>query len=342
MAVTTAQPTRESAANIAKRTFIILGILPFILLFGFVFFGSIEPRFLSAENIFNVTRQSTYLAIVAMGQMLALLTGNFDLSVGSNAALTSVVTVSVILGSLGSNPDDLVLALSLGIAAGLATGLVIGLINGIGVAFLKVNSFIMTLGMLSMAFGVALTVTGGLPIYGLPKAFSKVFAYGTILELPVPVIFTGVLFVILYFVLTWTRLGRYFYAVGSNERAARLSGINTKLIILTAMMLCGLIAAIGGVLLAARTGVGEAGLGESLPLQAITACVIGGVSLFGGIGRIGFVILGAFFITLLTNGMNLIQISSYVQIIVVGAMLIVAVIADRVRLRYVAEMGGGK
>lgn len=184
MADTKVQPSNNTIADTAKRVFIAVGILPFILLFGFILFGSIEPRFLSAENIFNVTRQSTYLAIVAMGQMLALLTGNFDLSVGSNAALTSVVTVSVILGILGSNPDDIVLALSLGIAAGLATGLAIGLINGIGVAYLKVNSFIMSLAMLSMAFGLALLITGGLPIYGLPKAFSKTFAYGTPIASP--------------------------------------------------------------------------------------------------------------------------------------------------------------
>lgn len=325
-------PIALTPAELLKRSFIALGILPPILIVTLVLFGTLEPRFLSPENIFNVTRQSTFLVILAMGQMLVLITGNFDLSVGSNVALVSVVTTSVTIGVAGANPADIGWAIFLGIAAGLGTGLAIGLINGFGVAVLNINSFIMTLGMMSVAFGLALTITRGTPIYGLPKQFGAIFAYSTIFDVPTPVAIAIGLFVVLYVLLNWTPAGRYLYAIGSNRRAARLSGINTTFYLFTAHVLCALVSACAGVLMTARAGVGEATLGQDMPLQAITACVLASVSLFGGIGRIESVVVGAALITLLGNGMNLVKMSSYVQIMVVGVVMIAAVAADQLRL----------
>ena len=324
--------------NAARAIFISMGILPLLLVASLIFFGSLEHRFLGGQNLFNVVRQTTYLAIVSMGQMTVLLTAGFDLSLGSCIALTSVTAAMVMASILGGSPDAIMLAIIIGIVAGLGVGVVVGTINGFGVAILNVPPFMMTLGMLSVVFGVALTISGGVPIYGIPDSYSLVFGYGRIVGIPAPLYYTGGLFLALYFILNWTQVGRYFYAIGSNRRAARLSGVNTRKHIFFAYIICGFLASCCGLLLMARTGTGESTLGQPLVLQSVAACVIGGVSLFGGIGRVGNVILGAFFITLLTNGMNLIRVESYVQQIVLGSVLILAIVVDQVRLQYMGQL----
>lgn len=324
------------AVALLKRAFLSAGILPLIILLvaSALFFGLQEPRFLSVQNVLNIMRQATYLIVVSMGQMIVLLTAGLDLSVGSIIALVSVVSALVMVDVLNAHPDAVGWAIAAGIAAGVGVGVLIGIVNGIGVALLRVPPFMMTLGMLSIAFGVALTLSSGSPVFGVPEAFSLVFGYGRLFSIPAPVYFTAALFAIVYVILNWTPAGRYFYALGSNRRAARLSGIRTGRFLLYAYIGSGVLAAITGLLLTARTASGEATIGQDLVLQSVAACVIGGVSLFGGIGRVGNVVLGAFFIALLTNGMNLIQIESYVQQIVVGVVLILAIVVDQLRLRY--------
>jgi ribose transport system permease protein len=196
----------------------------------------------------------------------------------------------------------------------------------------------MTLGMASIGFGIALYLTGGVPVYGMPQEFGDTFGFGSWLGVPAPVWVTVALIVLLYLLVNWTRLGRYFYAVGGNIKAARLSGIRTRLALFTAYVLCGGLAAISGLLLTARLETGEANIGASMPLESIAACVIAGVSLRGGVGRIENVVLGALFIGLIQNGMNLARIESYLQTVVIGALLILAVIADQFRLRYIANL----
>ena len=195
----------------------------------------------------------------------------------------------------------------------------------------------MSLGMASVGFGLALYMTGGMPVYGMPVEFGDTFGFGSILAVPTPVLVTVVLIAVLYFTVNGTRLGRYFYAVGGNIKAARLSGIDTRLTLFLAYVLCGAMAAIAGILLTARLDTGEANIGATMPLESIAACVIAGVSLRGGIGRIENVVLGALFIGLVQNGMNLARIESYLQIVVIGALLILAVVADQLRLRYIAS-----
>ena len=233
-------------------------------------------------------------------------------------------------------PDAVALAIAFGLLAGFAAGLAIGIVNGVGVALLGVSPFMMTLGMASIGFGIALYMTGGVPVYGMPPAFSDVFGFGSWLGIPAPVYVTVALILLLYLVLNWTRLGRYFYAVGGNIKAARLSGINTRLTLFTAYVLCGGMASISGLLLTARLETGEANIGASMPLESIAACVIAGVSLRGGVGRVENVVLGALFIGLIQNGMNLARIESYLQTVVIGVLLILAVVADQLRLRYMS------
>ena len=330
-----AAPKRDLAYWM-KFLFIRLGVLPFLLVIAIVIFTMMSDNFLSARNLTNVVRQSVYLMIVSLGQMFALLTGGFDLSVGTILAITSVVGASVMAAVYATMPDAVVLAIAIGALAGIAAGVAVGVCNGIGVAVFGVSPFIMTLGMSSVGFGIALFLTGGVPVYGMPVEFGEFFGFGKLLGVPVPIYIAALLALVTFFFVNWTRQGRYFYAVGGNEKAARLSGINTRVTLFITYVLTALLAGIAGMLLTARLDTGEANIGASMPLESIAACVIAGVSLRGGVGRVENVVLGALFIVLVQNGMNLARIESYLQMVVLGALLILAVIADQIRLRYLA------
>ncbi|MGE3149832.1 MAG: ABC transporter permease [Pseudorhodoplanes sp.] len=323
--------------SFVRELFLSRGILPFVLVAAIILFGAIEPRFLGPENAFNIARQSTFLMIVCMGQMMTLLVRGIDMSVGSTVALISVVTSLVISGIIAAHPDAVVLAIAVGIAAALATGMVMGAVHGISIAYFNVNPFIMTVGTQFIAFGIALKLSGGVPIYGLPPAFSTYFVYMRPWGIPMPAFLAAGVFIIMYFILNWTKLGRHIYAIGGDPTASHLAGIHTKRVMIVAYIMCSVMVAFAGVLLTARTESGEATLGGTLLLDSIAAVVIAGVSLFGGIGKVGNVIFGALFVTLVTNGMNLIRIDSYTQQIVLGLILIGAVLADRVRMRILRQ-----
>lgn len=315
-----------------------VGVLPLLLAVAVIVFSLLSPNFLTGQNLLNVARQSTFLAMVAMGQMLALLTGGFDLSVGKTLAITSVVGALVMAGAKSSFPDAVGVAIALGMVAGIGAGTLVGVVNGIGVALFDVSPFMMTLGTASISFGIALTLTSGVPVYGMPDEFGDIFGFGQFLDIPTPVYVTAILFLVLYLVLNWTPMGRYLYAIGGNYKASVLSGINTRLHLFMAYVLCGMMAAIAGIVLTARLETGEANIGASMPLDSIAACVIGGVSLRGGVGRLGSVVLGAVFIGLIQNGMDLARIESYLQEVVIGVLLILAVIADQVRYRLLLRL----
>jgi ribose transport system permease protein len=249
-----------------------------------------------------------------------------------------VVGALVMAGAKSSFPEAVGVAVALGMLAGIAAGTLVGVVNGIGVALFDVSPFMMTLGTASISFGIALTLTSGVPVYGMPDAFGNVFGFGQFLGIPTPVYVTALLFVVLYLVLNWTPMGRYFYAIGGNYKASLLSGINTRFHLFMAYVLCGLMAAIAGMILTARLETGEANIGASMPLDSIAACVIGGVSLRGGVGRLGSVVLGAVFIGLIQNGMDLARIASYLQEVVIGVLLILAVIADQLRYRLLLRL----
>ena len=329
---------RGAIGHFLELAFIRLGVLPALLLIAIAVFTALSGNFLSVENLTNVMRQSTYLALVSLGQMVALLTGGFDLSVGTIIALTSVVAATAMAGAATAMPDSVMVAVLLGILAGLGAGGAVGLVNGVGVALLDVSPFMMTLGVASIGFGIALYLTGGVPVYGMPAEFGDVVGFGNILGIPTPVFVTILLVLAIWVLMNRTRLGRYFYAVGGNLKASTLSGINARLTLFAAYLLSGLLSSVAGVLLTARLDTGEANIGATMPLESIAACVIGGVSLRGGVGRAENVILGALFIGLIQNGMNLAQIQSYLQTVVIGVLLIIAVVADRFRLRLMANL----
>jgi ribose/xylose/arabinose/galactoside ABC-type transport system permease subunit len=337
--MTTAELQRESAppnrfAEIARSTFSTVGILPILLVVVILFFASQEARFYGTANVTNVLRQSTFLIIVTLGQALVLISGGFDLSVGAVIAVTSVVSARYMATFYAANPDSEMLSVLVGVAAGLLVGLIFGLINGIGVARFKVSPFIMTLGMASVGGGFALWYTGGSPVSGMPPFFTREIGTGRWFEIPVPVYVTIVATVIVLFLVSSTSWGRYLYAIGGNTKAAFLSGIPVAAYTASVYVMCSVLAALAGLLLTARTSSGEPNLGGQYPLESITAAVIGGVSLRGGEGRIMGAVFGALFITILTNGMNLIRIESYIQTIAIGVILILAVVIDRLRDRW--------
>ncbi len=316
-----------------RDIFVKVGVLPFFLVGALVIFTLLSSKFMTGQNLINVARQSVYLVLVSMGQMLVLISGGFDLSVGTSIALTSVVSAMSMVWLVGVFPDAIWLAILLGALMGLCAAALVGIVNGVGVAYFEVSPFIMTLGVSSVGAGLALFLTGGVPVSGLPYAFGDTFGFGKLLGIPTPVIIAVICIIAMWIFMSRTRLGTQVYAVGGNIKAAHLSAIPTKRTLMLAYAICALIASLTGLLLTARVETGEANLGGTIALESIAACVIAGVSLRGGIGRVENVVLGAFFIILVQNGMNLTQVSSYMQMVLLGVLLILAVIFDQLRYR---------
>lgn len=332
---TTKKPKAKSVFYWIKQVFIRVGVLPFFLIIALIVFSALSSKFFTGQNLVNVARQSVYLVLVSMGQMMALISGGFDLSVGTSIALSSVFSATVMVYCATIFPDAIWLAILLGVMAGFAVAMILGVINGIGVAYFEVSPFIMTLGVSSVGAGFALFMTGGIPVSGLPFAFGDNFGFGRWFGVPVPVIIAIICIIVMWTLMTKTAFGAQLYAVGGNIKAAHLSAINTKKILMLAYVICAAIAALTGLLLTARVESGEANLGGTIALESIAACVIAGVSLRGGIGRVENVVLGGFFIILVQNGMNLAQISSYMQMVLLGLLLILAVIFDQIRYRLI-------
>lgn len=319
------------------RLFLSIGVLPILLAIALIAFAMLSDNFLTFVNIANVLRQTSYLIIVALGQMIVMLTAGFDLSVGSTLAVTSVTSALAMSGMAAAYPDSPWLCIAAGVPVGFLCGLAVGVINGLGVALLGVSPFIVTLGMASVAFCAALYLTSGTPVRGIPYEFADTFGSGGFLGFKAPVWIALALAIAVYFLLAWTRLGRHFYAVGGNLKAAALSGIHTRVTLFMAYTICAGLTAIAGLLLTARMETGEANIGTAMPLESIAACVIAGVSLRGGTGSVPYVVLGAIFFGVMENGMNVSGVSSYLQIGVTGAILVFAAFADEFRRRLIGR-----
>jgi ribose transport system permease protein len=296
------------------------GLIPVLLALLIIITGSLEPRFITASNLINVLRQSVYLTIVAVGGMLPVLCAGMDLSVGSAITLTSVTgaLVAVKYGTF------------MGLCAGIALAAGVGAFNGAIISIFRIPPFIMTVASLTIVQGIALIISGGSPVWGLPESFLYL-STGAVSYVPMSVIVAISLIAVTYVTLKQTRIGRYFYAIGGNEEAAIVAGIPIKNYLFLAYVLSGTYAGISGVMLTARVGSGEPTLGAPMALQSITAIALGGVSLFGGEGNVISVVFAAIFMSLLTNAMNLLKISSYHQLVATGSLLIFAVIVDRLR-----------
>ena len=281
-----------------------------------------SPYFLTTGNLTNILVQASVIALLAGGQTFVILTGGVDLAVGALTALAGAVAGHLMI-KLGV---DVYLAL----AVALAIGMAVGLFNGYLVAFVGIPSFIVTLGGLTLWRGLAFEATGGFDNAGLPEPMPFI-GYGEWLGVPMPIVITAVYFVVMAFVLSSTKLGRYVYAMGSNEMGARQVGIHIKGYKLAVYVVSGLSCALAAIVLMARMDSSSGKMAQMFELDAIAAVILGGTSLFGGRGSIWGSLLGAILITMVRNGMNLMEISQFKQMMAIGAVVIIAVWIDVIR-----------
>jgi ribose transport system permease protein len=282
----------------------------------------LAPRFLTVGNIGNLFWQATTVGIIAIGQTFVILTAGIDLSVGGIAAISAMLG-GIILMHQG---------MGVGLAAILLTGIAVGLVNGFLVAYTQLAPFIVTLGMMSISRSLTYVSTNGHSLTGLPAVY-RFFGAAQVFGIQFyTVVFVG-LFIIGQVVLTKTKLGRFWYAIGSNEEAARLAGVSIRFYKSLAYVISGFLCAVGALILTSRLGAVDPDTGVGLELETIAAVVIGGTSLSGGKGSLVGTFIGVFLITVLHNGLNLIGVSPFWQGSAVGAVIIVSVVLDRLLRR---------
>lgn len=279
-----------------------------------------NENFMTWGNWVNILRQTSINGILAIGMTYVILTKGIDLSVGSLLAISGIVAGSLVTGD-GAGP------VWLAIAAGLAVGTLLGALNGVMVARLSVAPFVVTLGMLSIARGLTFIYNDGMPIANLSPAF-RYLGQGMLGGIPVPVVVLALVFAVFWFILNRTTFGRYVYAVGGNERSAKTSGIRTRLVVFSVYVISGLLSALAGLILAARTTSALPQAGVAYELDAIAAVVIGGTSLNGGVGTLTGTLVGALIIGVINNGLDLLGVSSYYQQVIKGAIIVAAVLID--------------
>ncbi len=282
----------------------------------------LSPVFLTSSNILNVLRQVSTNANIALGMTLVILTGGIDLSVGAVVAIAGTMAAGFI--ALSGLP------VSIALAMGLLVGIAIGFINGFIIAKTGMPPFIVTMAMTTMARGTVYVYTGGLPVRTLDPIFNEVGS-GYLGPIPFPVIYTAVLYIGVMIVLYRTKLGRHIYAVGGNREAARFSGISITRVEIAVYTIIGFLSAISGIVLCARMYSGQPTIGAGFELDAIAAVVLGGTSFTGGVGTIGGTIIGVLVIGVLNNGLNILGVSSFWQLIVKGAVILLAVYIDSLK-----------
>jgi ribose transport system permease protein len=282
----------------------------------------LSPVFLTVNNILNILRQVSTNANIALGMTLVILTGGIDLSVGAVVAISGTMAAGFI--ALSGLPP--LLAVSLG----LLIGTLIGFLNGLIITKTGIPQFLVTMATLTMTRGLVYVYTGGLPIRTLDPVFNKVGS-GHLGSIPFPVIYTIILYVVVMILLYRTRLGRHIYAVGGNREAAKFSGINITRVELVVYTIIGFLSAVTGIVLCARMYSGQPTIGNGFEFDAIAAVVLGGTSFTGGVGTIGGTIIGVLVIGVLNNGLNILGVSSFWQLIAKGAVILLAVYIDTLK-----------
>jgi ribose transport system permease protein len=303
------------------------------LIVAFIFLSFASPVFLTTDNLINIIEQNAVTATIALGMTFVIITAGIDLSVGSTAAMTGVLGVELIARGM-----DWPLAMLIAIIA----GGIVGLGNGLLISFVKLNPFIATLGMMTVVRGLtdvytnAVVVVGPASVLG-PNNFG-VIGLGKVAGIPVALMILVVLSVLAHFLLSRTRLGRYTYAIGSNQEAARLSGIPVKKYLLMVYVILGLLTGLAGMIAVSRLGIGEPNFGIGLELDVIAATVIGGASLFGGQGTIVGTLIGVFLIGVIRDGSVLLDINDFTQNVIIGIVIWLAVFWDQFRRRRISSL----
>ena len=298
-----------------------VGAFVAVLVLG-VFLSIASDYFLNVRNLSNILAQASVIALLAGGQTFVILTGGVDLAVGALTALAGAVA-GYLMVKLGVNPY-------LAIAVAFAIGASVGVFNGYLVAYVGIPAFIVTLGGLTLWRGLAFDLTGGFDMAGLPEPFPFI-GYGEFLGLAMPIWITAAFYLLMAFMLSGTKLGRYVYAIGSNEMGARQVGINIRGYKLGVYVVSGLACALAAIVLMGRMDSASGKMAQMFELDAIAAVILGGTSLFGGRGSLWGSLLGAILISMIRNGMNLLEVSQFKQMMAIGAVVIIAVWIDVLR-----------
>jgi len=299
-------------------------VLPFIgFVVLFLLMCVLNDSFLTVNNLTNVARQVSINAIIAVGMTCAILTGGIDLSVGPVMALAGSVAAGLMLAAV---------PVPLAVLAALMVGALFGVANGACIAWLRMPPIIVTLASMGIARGLALLYTGGYPISGLPEAFSFL-GRGTVMGIQVPILVMAAVYIVAWILLNHLSFGRYVYAIGGNEEAARLSGIRVPRYKMLVYVISGLTAALAGLVLTSRLMSGQPNAGEGFELDAIAAVVLGGAAISGGRGAIIGTLVGAMMLGVLNNGLNLMSVSPYIQNVVKGGIILAAIYLSSVRRR---------
>lgn len=297
----------------------------FVLIALIILFSVLSPKFFTQANLINIMRQVTMIGITAFGLTFVLIIAGVDLSTGSMLALSGVACCMMMV--VLKLPVWMAVTLTLMLAA------FMGLVNGLLSIFGKMPALVATLATMQIYSGIAFILTKGRTIFGLPKEF-RTIGIGYVGPIPVPVIIMMVIMVIGWIILNKTKFGRYTYAVGGNKEAARLSGINNNMVQLGAFVICGLSAGIAGVIMAARVGSGSASLSAAFGFEVITAVMLGGGSIDGGEGKVSGVLIGVLIMGVLSNGLVMLNVYEYYQLVIKGIVLLFAVGFDKWRQAY--------
>ena len=315
------QSSTSKNVNIKELLVKYKSLLGLVLLIAVV--SILNPSFLSPKNIMNILRQTSVNAVISAGMTFVILTGGIDLSVGSILGISGAVCASILVSG-----QNVVIA----VLAALVVGAVVGFLNGFIISKGKLQPFIATLATMTVLKGLTLVYTNGNPITlgsnELAMSFGKIGG-GTILGIPTPAMIMILVFMVCYYILHNTKMGRYTYALGSNEEATKLSGLNTDKIKIWVYTISGILASIAGIIITSRLYSAQPTAGSGYELDAIAAVVLGGTSLNGGKGKITGTIIGALIIGVLSNALNILDVSSYYQTMVKGAVILLAVLLDR-------------
>jgi ribose transport system permease protein len=300
--------------NVTRKMGIIVSLFLLILIFSIL-----SPNFFSKRNMINILQQTSINGVVALGMTFVIIIGGIDLSVGSIVALVGMVMAQNLVGGMN---------VAVAIILGLVLGLFLGFLNGIVIAKLKLQPFLVTLGTMSIYRGLTLIISNGLPVRNLPKVFSHILnawnAY-----IPVPIIILLVLTVVCAYIIRYKKYGQHLFALGGNEEATRLSGINVDYVKILTYSLSGLFCAFAAVIFLGRLGAADPQAGNGYEMTAIASAAIGGASLMGGKGSIVGTIIGALILATLSNGLIILNVQSYYQTLAIGLIIILATILDR-------------
>ncbi|KQT52437.1 MULTISPECIES: ABC transporter permease [unclassified Aureimonas] len=317
---TTTPPTLSAPVHRRRFSFglrdagTLLGLVAIVIVFS-----ALSPNFLTERNLLNILQQSSINACVALGMTLVIIAGGIDLSVGPVAAIAAVAAAALMAGG-----TPIVLAIPLALLIGMAAGAV----NGILVAYGGLQPFIVTLGTLSLYRASSLIYTGGNPIFGIPPEFRSLFN-ATVFGVPSPILIVAVLALVIWIVLNKTPLGEYFLAVGGNEEASHIAGVPVAMTKIASYVISGGLASVAGLILVGRLGAADPTLGTLWELDAIAAAAIGGASLMGGKGSIVGTLLGAIILGSLRNGLTLLNVQAFYQLLATGLIILVAMLIDR-------------